>query len=388
MLYDIYETIRELLDRGGDVMVLLAWVVFIMWTLIFERLIFMLTENRTRLRAVLAECESRRENDSWNAQAIYDAVVSQLSMRFESGIELIRTLARLCPLFGLLGTVTGMIVIFDVMTATGSSSPRAMAAGVAKATLTTMGGMVGALSGIFPAAILSRIAENQRSSLQTRRLTSTGVPLWPFSGLPTPLRWIVAPTAALFVTMGLLFLMQTLIETGEPAIQKVVATEYFEFIRVRRDERIETRSEKPTKIMPEKKPEMFVSRLPTEQEADAIEISYPVAVDGPTADTMELVGRIGDFGSPDGEFLPLVRVLPIYPAQALQRRLEGWVIVEFTIAETGAVTDARAVESSNPIFEAAAVRAAEKFKYRPRIHNGQPIAVIGVRVKLTFVMKK
>ncbi len=388
MLYDIYETIRELLDRGGEVMVLLAWVVFVMWTLIIERLVFMLTENRVRLKAVLAECESRGENDSWNAQSIYDAVVSRLSMRFESGIELIRTLARLCPLFGLLGTVTGMIVIFEVMTATGSSSPRAMAAGVAKATLTTMGGMVGALSGIFPAAILSRFAQNQRTSLQTRRLTSSDVQVWPISGLPTPLRWMVAPTTAFFITMGLLFLMQTLIETGEPAIQQMVATEYFEFIRVRREERIETRSEKPTKIMPEKTPDILVSREPTEQQAGAIEINYPVAVDRPVANTMEFVGRIGDFGSPDGEFLPLVRVLPIYPAQALARKLEGWVIVEFTIAETGAVTDTRAVESSNPIFEVAAVNAAKKFKYRPRIHQGKPVAVTGVRVKLTFVLNK
>jgi biopolymer transport protein ExbB len=388
MLYEIYETIRELLDRGGDVMVLLAWVVFIMWTLIIERLMFMLTENRIRLKAVLAECESRREQDSWNSQAIYDAFVSQLSMCFESSIELIRTLARLCPLFGLLGTVTGMIVIFDVMAGTGSDSPRAMAAGVAKATLTTMGGMVGALSGIFPAAILSRFALNQRISLQTRCLTSTGVALSPISGLPKTLRWIVAPTAAFFITMGLLFLMQTLIETGEPAIQKVVAAEYFEFIRIRRDERIEMRSEKPTKIMPEETPEMFVSRLPTELEAGGIVIRYPVAVARPASDRMDFVGQIGDFGSPDGEFLPLVRVLPIYPAQALRQKLEGWVIVEFTIAETGAVKNARAVESSHSIFDFAAVRAAEKFKYRPRIHNGIPVAVIGVRVKLTFVMAK
>jgi biopolymer transport protein ExbB len=162
MLYEIFDTIREFLDRGGQVMVVLGWVVFIMWTLIIERLIFMWTENRVRLKALLAAREARDDQESWHARAIYDCVVSQLSMRFEAGLQLIRALARLCPLFGLMGTVTGMIVIFEVMAWTGSSSPRAMSAGVAQATLTTMAGMVGALSGIFPAALLNRLAHDQR----------------------------------------------------------------------------------------------------------------------------------------------------------------------------------------------------------------------------------
>ncbi len=362
-------------------MVYLGWVIFIMWTLIIERLIFLLTENRVELKAVLAEHEARPDQKSWYARAIYDAVVSRLSMRFESGIKLIQALARLCPLFGLLGTVTGMILIFDVMAGTGSSSPRGVAAGVATATMTTMAGMVGALSGIFPAAILNRFAQDQQSSLQMHRLTSAGITLSPISGLPKMLRWIVAPMAGLLITMGLLFLMQTLIETGEAAIQKTVAFGFVDFIRVRRDERVETRTVKPKKIMPEEMPEMLDPR-DTNEQADAIVIAYSMA--GPASDKMNLAGLIGDFGSPDGEFVPLVRVLPIYPRRAQQQGIEGWVMVEFTITETGTVTDIRVLESSLPIFEASAVRAVEKFKYRPRIVNGQPVAVTGVMHKVTY----
>jgi len=381
-VYGIYETIQELLDRGGNVMVLLAWVVFVMWTLIVERLLFMLTENRIGLKAVLSERESRQNRQSWCARAIYQAAVSRLSMRFEAGIQMIRTLARLCPLFGLMGTVAGMIAIFEVMATIGSSSPRAMAAGVAKATLTTMAGMVGALSGIFPAAILSRLAHDQQHSLQMHCLTSSGIVLSPISGLPKKLRLIVAPIVAFIITMGLLFLMQTLIETGEVAIQKVTVSEYADYIRVRRDEVIDTRSIKPKKFMPEEMPERIEPDLASDQETGAISIEYSMS--RPALTTISPATLAGDFGSPDSEVIPLVRVPPMYPRRALKRGIEGWVMLEFTITATGSVKDVRVYESSHSVFESSAVRALEKFKFRPRFANGEPVAVTGVRYKLNF----
>ena len=381
-LYEIYETIRDFLDRGGNVMIVIAWVVFVMWTLILERLIFMVTENRIGLKTILSERESRRDRHSWHARAIYDAAVSRVSIQFESGIQMIRTLARLCPLFGLMGTVTGMIIIFDVMAMTGSSSPRAMAAGVAKATLTTMAGMVGALSGIFPAAILGRLASEQQQALQMHRLTSAQIILSAISGLPKLVRLIIAPVAAFVITMGLLFLMQTLIEKGEAAIQKTILTEYVDFIRVRRDETTDTRDIKPKKIMPEDMPEKLDARTASDPEAGGIQIDFSIAA--PTVGNVNLSGFGGDMGVPDGEFLPLVRVLPMYPRRAQQQGIEGWVLVEFTITTAGNVTNARVLESSHAIFETSALRAIAKFKYRPRIVNGQPIAVNGVKTKLSF----
>ncbi len=381
-MYGIYETIRDLLDRGGYVMSLLAWVIFFMWTLIIERLIFMLTENRIGLKAVLAERESRPDQGSWYAKAIYDAAVSQLSMRFESGIQMIRTLARLCPLFGLMGTVTGMIVIFEVMATIGGSTPRAMAAGVAQATLTTMAGMVGALSGIFPAAILSRMAQEQQRSLQMHCLSSRGIDLSPISGLPKKLRLIIAPLVAVVITMGLLFLMQTLIETGEAVIQKVTVSEFVDFIRVRRDEPIETHSIKPKKIMPQEMPEMIEPESASDLEAGAISISYSISP--PAIQIMSPDSLTSNFGSPDSEVIPLVRILPIYPRRAQKRGLEGWVILDFTITATGTVKNVKVYESSHSVFESAAIHALEKFKFRPRIVNGDPVAVTGVRYKLNF----
>jgi TonB family protein len=86
------------------------------------------------------------------------------------------------------------------------------------------------------------------------------------------------------------------------------------------------------------------------------------------------------------EFLPIVAVAPIYPDDALTIGLEGYVIVEFTVTSTGSVADAHVVESTSSLFDAAALDAARKFKYRPRIVNGAAIAVPGVRNKITFVL--
>ena len=85
-------------------------------------------------------------------------LISQVSSQVERNIPLIQTCVALCPLLGLVGTVTGMIYVFDVLALSGTGNARSMAAGVSKATIPTMAGMVGALSGVFAAALLSRMA--------------------------------------------------------------------------------------------------------------------------------------------------------------------------------------------------------------------------------------
>ena len=94
-------------------------------------------------------------------------------------------------------------------------------------------------------------------------------------------------------------------------------------------------------------------------------------------------------GASDGDYLPIVKVAPVYPQRALSRKIEGWVLVEFTVTETGAVADARAIEAEPPgIFEDAAVEAALKFRYKPRVIDGKPVAVSGVQNLIRFEMEK
>ena len=91
-------------------------------------------------------------------------LISDVEIKLNANLLMIRTLVAICPLLGLLGTVTGMIEVFDVMAISGGGNARAMAAGVGKATIPTMSGMVAALSGLVISAQMERFAadESQR----------------------------------------------------------------------------------------------------------------------------------------------------------------------------------------------------------------------------------
>ena len=171
---DIYEAIRDFLELGGPVLVVIAWTIFIMWGLILERVLFL----RTRLRKLMSEAfavwEARADRHSWEAFRIREMLISDVRMAATAGLPMIMTLVALCPLLGLLGTVTGMIEVFDVMAVTGTGNARAMASGVSKATVPTMAGMVGALSGVLFATLLSGWANRQVSHFEDKMFTDHG----------------------------------------------------------------------------------------------------------------------------------------------------------------------------------------------------------------------
>ena len=158
-LYDAYIAIRDFMELGGPVLYAIAAVILLMWTLIAERVLYLRGEHGRRAAAEAAVWTARDERRSWRARRIREAMVSRLSLAAHDHIPLIRTLVSLCPLLGLVGTVTGMIEVFDVLALAGTGNTRSMAAGVSKATIPTMAGMVGALSGVFAAALLSRAAD-------------------------------------------------------------------------------------------------------------------------------------------------------------------------------------------------------------------------------------
>ena len=172
-LLDWYEDIRDFLEMGGPVLLVIGVLSLVMWVLIFERLIYFRTAHRRVVREVMATWEARAERRSWNARRIREAMISRVSMSIDTFLPLIKTMVALCPLLGLLGTVTGMIVVFEVMAFSGTGNPRSMAAGVSQATIPTMAGMVAALSGLFATTLLSRFAyrevERLKAALTTKR---------------------------------------------------------------------------------------------------------------------------------------------------------------------------------------------------------------------------
>ena len=192
-------------------------------------------------------------------------------------------------------------------------------------------------------------------------------------------RFVTASSLGVAVTFGLLFIMQLLIATGEGAVTNTENFRLGDFVRVERNEIIETKKEKPDKPPePEMPPEM-----PSPDQLDNFDNSMTVSVSAPQISTSVSMGGFG-FGISDGEYLPIVKVAPVYPARALSRGLNGYVIVEFTVTTNGSVREVFVVESSSTLFERAASEAALKFKYKPRVIDGEAVEVPGVRNRITF----
>jgi biopolymer transport protein ExbB len=165
---DMMNAIQEFLDTGGWVLEIIAWVILVMWLLIFERLIFVFSQYRTFKYELRDIWYKRPEQKSWNALQIRQALISRGKEALNRNLALINSLVVLCPLLGLMGTVTGMIEVFDVMAMSGSGNTRSMASGVSRATIPTMAGMVGSLSGVFAVTWLQRNAKKETELLEDR----------------------------------------------------------------------------------------------------------------------------------------------------------------------------------------------------------------------------
>lgn len=166
VLSNFFEAILRFIELGGDVLWAIMAVLLVMWTLIIERYWYFLRVFPVRRREILEEWQAREDNQSWHAHRIKDEMISRVRQEMRRNIRTIQTMVAVCPLLGLLGTVTGMVLVFDVMAFFGTGNARAMAAGVSKATIPTMAGMVAALSGVYFASSLDRKADIESERLE------------------------------------------------------------------------------------------------------------------------------------------------------------------------------------------------------------------------------
>ena len=155
-MLNVFNGLQEFLSTGGNVLLVIMIATFAMWTFILERFAYYFFAHKPMKARLKAEWDARTDKTSWKALAIRDEMVSQVKERTDSNVGIIKTLVALAPLLGLLGTVTGMIEVFDVMALSGSSNARLMAGGVFKATIPTMAGMMAALSGLYFSTVLPR----------------------------------------------------------------------------------------------------------------------------------------------------------------------------------------------------------------------------------------
>lgn len=165
------EAVLLFIERGGDVIYAIMFVVLMIWMYLFERVFYLHMVHPRKCRQADSEWQQRDDKRSWQSQHIHADLVSDMSMGLNAGFSTIRMLISLCPLLGLLGTVTGMIEVFDVMVQVGAGSPKAMASGISKAILSTVAGMVGAISGLLALSVLQRISHRQQRKVEVMLAT-------------------------------------------------------------------------------------------------------------------------------------------------------------------------------------------------------------------------
>lgn len=168
ILIDTYEPVYLFMERGGDVLYAIFGLIFILWLLVLERAVYFTLVHRNAVKAAVTEWEGRAERTSWHAHQIRQDLIGKLNSDLSANMSTIKMAIGLAPLFGLLGTVTGMIEVFDVMAFIGNGSPKAMASGISKATIPTMAGMVGALTGVFAQSFLERYIKREKIHIEDK----------------------------------------------------------------------------------------------------------------------------------------------------------------------------------------------------------------------------
>jgi len=199
------------------------------------------------------------------------------------------------------------------------------------------------------------------------------------------------------VTIFLLYLMQYLIESGEEAITSTHSGNIVDFIRMKEERQVQVKQRRP-----KPPPEPQEPPPPIKQSTDkvAVENAFTTQFKAPLSDIS--ISNTTSFSS-DGEYLPILKVQPIYPRPALQRGLFGWVLLEFTVDELGRVRDpviitncvepysrgkVSCADRPGRMFDKAALAAVEKFKYKPRVVDGEAIATSGVKNMITFELEE
>jgi biopolymer transport protein ExbB len=159
------EAIREMIDAGGPFVVWIFASGVLLWTLVIERLWYFTRVLPGESKTMLERWSARDDHVSWCARQIRQAMISRLNAGMTSNLILLRVLVPLAPLLGLIGTVSGMLEVFDSMAIRGSADARSMASGVSEAMICTMTGLAVSITGLYPAYYF-----NARAKRETERL--------------------------------------------------------------------------------------------------------------------------------------------------------------------------------------------------------------------------
>lgn len=196
-------------------------------------------------------------------------------------------------------------------------------------------------------------------------------------------RLLIGALLAIPVAGGLFFIMQYLIATADPKIDDTKRRKLADIHMPEREIDTNVKEVKPDKVEDPEEP-------PPDLDTPDIDMDMDVEVvnTAPQAEVDVSINATG-MSSGDGEYLPIVKVAPIYPRRAQTRGITGYCIVEYTVTTSGAIRDPVPVDCQpEGVFESASVKAALKFKYKPRVVDGEAIEVAGVQNKFTYELEE
>lgn len=199
-------------------------------------------------------------------------------------------------------------------------------------------------------------------------------------------RWLISVAFAFMVTASLFYFMQLLISQSIQLEERINVVRLvdatmpeiaMEVIRdVERPQEIQAIDAPPPDV-PDRNVSMDTGGDNLNISRDAVDVDIGLDIGG------------ASLGVSDGEMLPLVNIQPTYPTRAAQRGIEGWAQVAFTVTETGGVRDVIVVDAEPPgMFDQASIRAAERFRFQPRVVNGEPVAVPNVQYVFRFQLEE
>jgi periplasmic protein TonB len=195
-------------------------------------------------------------------------------------------------------------------------------------------------------------------------------------------RVLLAALVAIPVAVGLFFVMQSLIDRDYEQ-EDVTARKIADIVVPNKEIEVNVKEVKPEKVEDPEEPPPELQPLEFDMDMDVDVVNL-----APSTQVKVSINSSG-MSSGDGEYLPIVKVAPIYPRRAQTRGISGYCIVEYVVTKTGSIRDPIAVDCSpQGVFESASVKAAEKFKYKPRVVDGEPIEVAGVQNKFTYELEQ
>jgi protein TonB len=200
-------------------------------------------------------------------------------------------------------------------------------------------------------------------------------------------RLVIGLVLGLIVTAALFWTMQYLIETADRELNEGASGSLVDFVRLKRDESIQRRQLKPKKPPP---PDAPPPQPPTPQLDNLNPNAEKIAISAAPVETdIEMSGGFS-LGVGEGDYLPIVKVAPIYPQRALSRGIEGYCVVQYTVTRQGTIRDPFVIEDqcTSSLFHRASIQAALKFKYKPRVLDGQAVEVPGVQNKFTYEIEE